>query len=73
MRYFLFIFAISVFTFACKSDTKKVETKTTKPEVVKKPEVVNKYTLSPFTKSPAYLDAKMTSMDFKNGKFTFGV
>ncbi len=67
MRYFLFIFAISVFTFACKSDTN-----TTKPEV-KKIEVAKKYTLTPFTKSPAFLDAQMKSMDYKNGKFTFDV
>lgn len=70
MRYFLFIFAVSVFTFACKSDTQKTTPETNETTT---PAVVNKYTLTPFTKSPAFLDAKMTSMDYKSGKFTFGV
>jgi len=70
MRIILFIACLSLFVSSCKTDSTadNATTKTVKPV-----KTVKKYTLSPFTPSPEYKDAKITSMAYKGGKFKFGV
>lgn len=74
MRILLFLFTLTLFAYSCQdaaSTAKDTAEKTTKAvtDAVK----ANKFTLTPFSPSPAYTDARMTSMAYKDGHFSFGV
>lgn len=74
MRIYLFFFALSLLFTSCQDATNAAkETAKDATEAVKDAVQQNKYTLSPFSTSPAYTDAKMTAMTYQNGKFEFGV
>jgi len=69
MKNCLYVLAFSIFTFAissCKGDAKA-----NKEAPVS--EIVYKYKLTPFTQSPAFTDATITNMVYKEGKFSFEV
>ena len=69
MKYTLFYLLIGIsLIIGCKSE-KAPEA----AEVEQTEEVKDKYTLTPFTPSPEFKDAQMTSMSFNEGKFDFGV
>lgn len=63
------IFLTILVLSACKSDT--MDSKP--PAHAEETKMMNKYTLTPFTPSTAYADAKISSVKYKMGKFTFGV
>lgn len=71
------MFILCVFAcgfFACKQDTPTKTTSSTKVETKKPVDSTPKeIKISPFSKSPAFTDAAIKSMDFKNGKFNFGI
>ena len=59
---------------ACSSDTgEKVDNAKGKIEEAAKKVTPNKYKLTPFTSSQEFSDAALTSMEYKDGKFNFGV
>ena len=62
---FLFILAIGLFS-ACQNQSSSTDTSS---ETTATPKM--KYSLTPFTPSPAFSDAKMERMGYHNGKFTF--
>jgi hypothetical protein len=75
MKYFNTIALLVVLIFAsCKSDAPKKDVKE-EGDVVKQETSAKaqKYTLTPFTPSAAYPDAKLTNMKYKGGKFKFAV
>ncbi|GLR20107.1 hypothetical protein [Portibacter lacus] len=62
---------IAVASFAsCDNATKTADTMDAKDDVTV---AEMKYTISPFSESPAFTDAAIQSMDYQNGKFNFGV
>lgn len=65
--YYLF-FTMLMITVACDSATKTKSDETTKTETPAK-----KYKLTPFSNSPEFADAAITSMDYKEGTFSFGI
>ena len=68
MKKFLFIFfALSLSLTGCKNNTASTETAPAESTET----VANKYTLTPFTPSVSFPGAKMESMDYKNGRFTY--
>ncbi len=71
MKYWILLFALALSMVHC-GDSSQVKEAT---EVEEEPEamVQSKYILAPFTKSTEYPDAKIESMDYSNGKFSFGV
>lgn len=71
MKYWIFLFTLTLCTIQC-GDTSQVEEAA---EIEEVPQVVvsSKYALTPFTKSTDYPDAKMETMNYANGKFSFGV
>lgn len=76
VRNFLMMLSLvmSVFLIACGGETATQTEDTTKEETPKAPEApANKYTLTPFNESPAYTDAKIESVTYEKGKFSFGV
>jgi hypothetical protein len=51
---------------SCGGNTEKADTSMDTEEEMK-------FTISPFSESPAFSDASITSMEYQSGKFTFGV
>ncbi len=73
MRFINILFVCSLlFCFAC-GDTAPKEQKASEAKPEAMTESATKYKLTAFTPSQAYPDAKMESMDYKDGKFSFGV
>ncbi len=68
MKNYTFLLALCLF-FSCKN----AETNTSKTAEAETTTTESKYTLTPFSQSPEFPDAKISSMEYKNGKFTFGV
>jgi len=64
---FLLVLAICFFS-ACQDQGSSTTTTTT---TTTEPAPKMKYTLTPFTPSPEFNDAKMEKVDYKNGKFTY--
>lgn len=76
VRNFLMMLGLvmSVFLVACGGETATKVEKKVKEEMPKTPEApANKYTLTPFSESPAFTDAKIESVTYQKGKFAFGV
>lgn len=69
-RYFTLATLALFLLVSCKSDT---SSKAKSEDQKKTEEVEKKYTLTPFSASPAFPDAKITSMNYTDGKFKFGV
>jgi len=69
MKNFLLLTSLFFILFSCnqESTNKEVTEKTSTTENTLK------YKLTPFSNSPAFADAKISSMEYKNGKFSFGV
>jgi len=68
MRNFSFFILLAFFFVACQNSSQTAAEESTPEETPAK-----KYTLTPFTASTAYPDAKMESMTYANGQFNFGV
>lgn len=78
MRAFSLILALAFFFSACQSgsseqaaDSTTENTESTTEETPQ--EEANKYTLTPFEASQEFADASIESMDYKEGKFSFGI
>ncbi len=74
MRKHLLILFVGSILFSCSSESSNQNAdkiKSKEKQTVKS--VPNKVTLLPFTPSPSFKDAKIESMDFKDGKFDFKV
>jgi len=69
MRYSLIIGLCLVFFVSCKTESGKTE-QTQKEEIVAPP---SRYTLTPFSPSQDYPDARIESIDYRNGKFNFEI
>jgi hypothetical protein len=69
----LLIISFGVSLLACKSEktAQTTDSETTETEMTEKDG--QKYTLTPFSPSPEFKDAQMTSMTFTDGKFEFGI
>ena len=67
MRTILFLLMFSLAFIACKNKDAGDQTDTTTPTETS----VKKYTLTPFSNSTAYPDAKIESMSYVDGKFNF--
>lgn len=66
MKNLIFLtFSLVIISLGCKPATKD---KAAKPMVEKM-----KYTLTPFTPSPEFPDAKIETVEYKDGKFSFGI
>ena len=75
MRSLSLILALALFFFACGNGTSE-QTETTSEETKETPTeevAAKKYTLTAFTPSQAFEDASIESMDYKEGKFAFGI
>lgn len=70
MRILSFFLLLVLFSVACQSTG--TEEGTTENVVVEEP-AAKKYTVTPFTPSASFPDAKMESVAYENGKFSFGV
>lgn len=57
------------FVFSCKNSTDTTSTDTTPPPAP----TVEKVTISDFTPSPSFPDAKIETVGYKQGKFNFGI
>lgn len=74
MRITLILFALSLMVYSCQDTATKAQDRAEKAtEAVKEAVVGKKYTLTPFSPSLPYADAKMTSMAYTDGHFSFGV
>lgn len=71
MRAFLSFFISAIVLFSCASEPTTTQSASKEEQKVKP--TPNKYTLLPFTPSPKFADAKIESMAYKAGKFSFGV
>lgn len=65
---YLWLLCLALSIVACKPEKAAEEAPAETVE-----ESTDKYTLTPFTPSPEFKDAQMTSMAFSDGKFDFGV
>ncbi len=77
MRSLLFFFLLTSLLIACQSNStnqpaNKTDEKTPAAPVDEKA-TPNKYTLTPFTPSTEYADAKIESVNYSNNTFTFGL
>jgi hypothetical protein len=76
LRHFTFLLGLttSCFLISCGGETATQTEDTTKTETATTPETAaKKYTLTPFSESPAYSDAKIELGSYKDGKFAFTV
>lgn len=72
MKNYTFLLALCLF-FSCKNaETNTSETSTNETTEAQSTNS-SKYTLTPFSASPEFPDAKISSMQYREGKFTFGV
>jgi len=73
MRSLFILLMVSLAFTACKQNNASTSTTASSTPKTEEPAATKKYTLTPFTSSQAYPDAKMESMDYTDGKFSFGV
>ena len=76
MRTLFFLALLGLFTVSCGSDAANTAADTDETSTDTMPaeeEQAGTITLSPMSASPGFEDAKMTSMDYKDGKMEFGV
>ena len=74
MKNILAIFALLLLFTACEpAADSKGETAEAAKEQTPPPAAATKYSVTAFTPSQAYPDAKLRTMEFKDGKFKFGV
>lgn len=71
MRTFILLALLAIFSVACGGSTETADTATEEMEAPAPEEV--KITLTDMPQSPDFPDAAITSMSYKQGKFTFGV
>lgn len=72
---FFLLSIVCIWISACGGETQTEKTGETPTEMEqpKKEVPVNNYSLSDFSSSPEFADAVMSSMNYKDGKFSFGV
>lgn len=70
MRTLSILFLITILSFSCSGGGQQESTSETATEAEAP---AKKYTITPFSNSVAYPDAKITSMDYVNGKFKVGI
>ena len=69
MRLLSLLLLLTLCLYACEdTGSSETATETEEPEAP-----ADKYTLTPFTESTQFADAAMESMNYQDGKFTFGV
>ena len=75
MKNWIIFFALGFLLFSCGESAIKESAEDTAEKAVDAIEktVSSKYKLTPFSQSPAFMDANMESMSYKNGTFDFGV
>lgn len=74
MRSLSLLFLFGLFLFACGGPAPEAEDTADKTEETTETTTeAKKYTLTPFTPSPSFPDAKIESVEYKEGKFSFGV
>ena len=74
MRALSFMLFMALFMFACNSSGSGDTTENQEqPEATQEPTSTNKYTLTPFSPSPSFPDAKIESMKYEEGFFSFGI
>ncbi len=76
MRFILFSFLVISLCLSCTSDTTTADNSVATDKIAAKEETKpakTKYRVTPFTPSPEFEDAEITSMDYKNGKFDFKI
>lgn len=69
MKNFLLLFSLFFICFSCNQES-SADTTEGKTSVQEK---AYKYKLTPFTASPEFPDAKISSLEYKNGTFNFGI
>ncbi len=72
MKNALYLLLFTCFLFSCKNEPSKVGTDAA-TAIVDAVTTSSKYKISDFTESPSFPGAKIESMKYVNGKFTFGV
>lgn len=72
MRTLSLLFFIGILFVSCNNSNTSTTTETDTTEAPETP-AAKKYTLTPFSNSPEFADAKIESMDYANGTFKFGV
>ncbi|KAA3622735.1 MAG: phosphopeptide-binding protein [Bacteroidetes bacterium] len=71
MKKLLFaLFIMNIFLVSCKTDTANQESETEQTSEV---EETNKYTLTAFTPSASFPDAKLESMEYQEGTFNYAI
>ena len=69
MKNAIYLFVFSFLIIGCQSNSTKQSTETQETNT----QSTKKYKISDFTESPAFPDAKIESMMYKDGKFKFGI
>ena len=69
MKNFLLLFSIFLICFSCKQDNVSDNTE----EKTRPQEKAYQYKLTPFAASPSFPGAKISSLEYKNGNFNFGI
>ncbi|WP_235295924.1 hypothetical protein [Portibacter marinus] len=69
-KFIAFLFVISFLTLSCKNTS---ETENVSDENMEMNSEEKKFTISPFSDSPAFPDAEITSVNYQNSKFSFGI
>ncbi len=72
MRTLSILFVLAIFLSACQGDAGSKES-TDDSEVQEQKEVSKQFTLTPFSPSPSFPDAQLSSFEYKEGAFAFEV
>lgn len=72
MRTLSFFLLLVLFFVGCQSSGSGEESETTQSATMEEPSG-KKYTVTPFTPSASFPDAKIESVAYENGKFSFGI
>ena len=71
MKNAFYLLLISILFFSCQTDTAEQSGENASEATATQAE--KKYSISDFSKSPEFTDAKIESMMYKDGKFKFGI